>query len=346
MKKAFGWLTICVAVLILLTRFGIVNLGDVIQLGASIPNGSSALSVFFRDSVAPIIGLQVATPVKEDQVIPVGQALAVGFENNLTIRIDSVKILHEDSDFGLGAEAIYAILATRDNGMSRSSRKLLAPGNGAYSVSIGTELDLSDFSLQVNHVADTDRIEVFFLGMESDELGVENELLNASIDVILNMLVDTVMPVTQGIAGLAMEALSGEALGWWQEQDMLGEYKVVLDKSNNWQEGSRHTVQSTNGNLEIVYSILRSTETIQPASETVTLTVENQSAWSVYTIYIWPSDGDAWHNKIRQEVMPDQSLAFVLETGKYNLRAEAERGVFWEQPAVEIARDRTWTITR
>ena len=341
MKKLVSWLIVLGVVALGAKRLGLVNFHFLAQDSKVVQNASGLLASLYSDTLAPLLGLPTSPTPEQGRTIPVGQALAVGYDNNLTIRIDSIRILRSDRNLGLGGEAVFAILATRDNGAFRSSRKLLAPGTGAFPVKVGDFVDLGDFSLQVNHVADDDRIEVFFIGLENDDLSAELGMVNDTLDVILNVLVDTVVPLTTGVPGLALEALSGEALTWWREQDLLGEYKVVLEKSNNWQEGSRYTVESTNGNLEIVYTILRSTERLQPTAETVTLTVENQSAWAVYTVFVWPAEGETWRNKIRQSIQPGESLVFALEAGRYNLRAEADRGLYWEQSAVEITRERT-----
>ena len=308
---------------------------------------SILLKEFYNQNIATLVdGLPVFSTPPPVENVPISQERAIGYTNNLTIRIDSIKLLRNDSDFGLGAEAIFAILVTRDNGIVRSSRKLVAPGTGAYPLRTGDEIPLGDFSLQVNHVSDDEQIEVYFVGLESDTIGEEHDFVNLTLDMILDSIVDAVVPVDDGVTRFAVQILTGEALDWWKKQDVLGDYSLTLDKTNNWHQGERHTVRSKNDNLEITYTIMRSTEELQPLSKTALLTVDNRSLHTIQTIYIWPSNSESWHTKIIHPIEPNKSIKLSVEAGIYNLRAETDRSLYWEQSEVNITHDQLWTINR
>jgi hypothetical protein len=222
---------------------------------------------------------------------------------------------------------------------------MIAPATGYYPFKTGDTINLRDYSLTANQVANSERIEVFILGYEDDGMGPGSKLINTAIDTLTDGLVSRALPAQQALSQIAGGLLPSELLEWWRQQELLGEYIMVLNQSNDWNIGT-HSVRSTNGNLDITYTILRSTELQESPSDTVALTIRNDSSQTIQTIYLWPSDANSWRNRASIELGPGAAETFVLETGVYDLRAEGGNGLYWEQGAIDLSKDQTWTISQ
>jgi len=275
-----------------------------------------------------------------DTPIVVGPAEA--FLNNLAIRIDSVQILKDDGDHGSGGEVYFAILVRRESG---ESAKLLLPGNGILAASVGDALELSAFSLAVNEVQERERIDVYLLGFESDQDTWDDRLANRALDGVV-LVIEELVP-GDSLLKFGYKVLAGDELRWWEAEDSLGECWFVLDERNNWLQGQQYYAQSANENLDIAFTVTKILEvpSTVTSKETVVLTVVNSTSSTVEKIYISPEMSSGWHlNWLEKGIPPGESRFFSVPTGVYDLRAEGSEGMPWEINALDLTRDRIWTI--
>lgn len=286
--------------------------------------------------------LKRPTPIQES---PISQRGAIGYVNNLTIRIDSAKLLRDDGDYGTGGEVVFALLVRRVQGDTVSTAKLVSPGQGVHELRVGDTVGLGDFSLQINNVTDSDRIGVYFLAFDDDgeQQAQGSVAIAAGADVVLEAISDAI-PSEQSIFQMAISRLGGPILAYWQQQDPLGEIQLTLDRSNNWLQGQQYIVHDPSNNLEVAYTILQSTELIVPTEDIVELNVENNSSSTISRLYIWPTNEGIWRSRIDTNLSPGASQTFRLEAGQYDLRAEGEQGLYWEKAAVEVQRYQVWNI--
>ncbi len=284
-------------------------------------------------------------PLPTDTPILVGSAQ--GNTNNLNIRLDTVRILENKGDILWKGDAFFSLLAIRNNG---NSAKLILPGQGTYSVFVGDTIRLDEFSLGVNRVTEDELIAVYILAFESDQQTPETQLL---IEAILQATIFALETVKYeyppaSIVQFALESLSGEALEWWQEAEVLGEYSFVLSASNDWMRGEKYVAQSLNRNLEITYSIFQSVDiTGEIGSDgRVIFTIKNQSSSDIEKVFLSPIENQGWGaNRIEENILPNHSSSFSIVAGNYDLRIENSQGLYWEEADLQVVKNVDWVIS-
>jgi hypothetical protein len=170
---------------------------------------------------------------------------------DLSIKINDVRILNNDYDNGNGAEAYFVIFVTREYGQVRQAKLMIPPDSNPIFLRTNEKLDLSGYSLGINNIQDNydEEISLYILGFDSDE---QSELTNLALDAALAIAEDAIPG--SSFTKFVLGRLSGNALAWWQNEDLLGEYSLILNKSNNWLEGT-HLEMSSNENLITSYTI-------------------------------------------------------------------------------------------
>lgn len=170
---------------------------------------------------------------------------------DFTIQINEVQLLHTDGDNGTGAEAYFVMFATREYGEVKKAKLVIPPDTDTVQMRVGDSLDLSSYSFGINNVQDVrdEEIAIYIMGLDNDE---QSELTNFALDAAL-AIAESAVPGSSFIK-FVLSSLSGKALEWWQNEDLLGEFSLVLNKNNNWLEGT-HSAVSANGNLWISYTI-------------------------------------------------------------------------------------------
>lgn len=268
-----------------------------------------------------------------------------GFTNNLNIRIDSIEF-KDNGDF-LSGEVYISLLAIRRNG---NSAKLVFPGKGTFDVFVGDKIRLGDFSLNANNVSIDESVEIYILAFEEDEItpGAQ-QAINTVLDATILALesVKHEYPIAS-VAKFAVEHLVGEALQWWQEVDILGEYSTILTQSNDWMRGEQYIVQSSNRNLDITFSIFHSVDITDEigADGRVVFTIVNQSSSPLEKVFFSPVENRGWGmNWLEENLLPMESKAFAIVAGTYDLRAENLEGLYWEKSDVRVAGNQEWTIS-
>lgn len=296
--------------------------------------------------------LLIACSTTSPTNIPVSTATPVlagggeGFTNNLNIRIDSIKILENNGDFLWRGEVYFALLAVKKNG---NSAKLILPGQGTFNVFVGDQIALADFSLSANNISANELIAVYILAFEDDQLTPEAQhVINIVLEATILALEATKYEYPPAsIIQFALDNLAGEALDWWQEADVLGEYSLVLAQSNDWMRGEQYLAQSLNGNLEIVFTILHSIDITGQigADGRVVFTVINQSSYPLEKVFFSPIENRGWGmNWLEERIPPMQSKSFAIVAGTYDLRVESSEGFYWERSDVRIINNQEWTV--
>jgi hypothetical protein len=284
-------------------------------------------------------------PQRQPSVVNAGQ----GFTNNINFRIDSIRVLEDDGDSGNGGEFIFALLATRQ--ANQKSAKLLMPGEGSYFVETGKNISLQDFSMSVNDVKSNEKIYFYFLGIEDDELTPEaNNLAELAIGLTVALLGELKHPVAS-VSAFALENLVGEGLEWWQEADVMGEYAVVLEPNNHWLVGNQYRELSTNGNIEITYTILSSSDIEKNiivednTHKEVQFVLVNNTQTNLVTFFISPQGSPSWGpNWLGVPLPPNQSRSFNIPSGLYDIRVESENNLSWEK-SLPINQNENWSLT-
>lgn len=192
--------------------------------------------------------------------------------NNLDIRLDWVEIGENVGDLAGDGEVTLELLVIRGNG---DSRVLTAPGRREYKVSGNNKIILEGFSLTVNEVGPDEKILVYLIAFDNDELsftasrGVDLALGSATVALedalqgtIGQSLIAGKTVSNATLLGIILSTVTGGALDWWEQAEMLGGFGVLLEPQNNWQANSTSVGKSDNENLHFQYSILSQNMTI------------------------------------------------------------------------------------
>lgn len=192
--------------------------------------------------------------------------------NNLDIRLDWVEIGENVGDLAGDGEVTLELLVIRGNG---DSRVLTAPGRREYKVSGNNKIILEGFSLTVNEVGPDEKILVYLIAFDNDELsftasrGVDLALGSATValeDALQGTIGQSVIAgktvSNATLLGIILSTVTGGALDWWEQAEMLGGFGVLLEPQNNWQANSTSVGKSDNENLHFQYSILSQNMTI------------------------------------------------------------------------------------
>jgi len=202
--------------------------------------------------------LPVLQPEQEISVVGIAEPKL----DNLDIRIDWVSISNDVGDLLGNGELYLELLVIRQNGDSRSLR---APGLESYSIRGNERIPLDGFSLTINEIEINEKVLVYFLAFESDELDfLSDRAASTAIDsaiVTLEHGLETgaILGKTlshANIFSLILTTVTGGAYEWWQEADTLGGYAVLLEQDNNWLSGQTYRGKSDDGNLTLQFSII------------------------------------------------------------------------------------------
>lgn len=197
------------------------------------------------------------------QVSPTPGIQARPGNDNILIRIDWIQVNGIVGDMVGNGELFVDMLVIRANG---DSRQLQAPGNGSYKIGEIRKIKLDGYSLSVNGITSNETILLDIVAFDSDEIGfLQSQVASAALDGTLTLLekhLEEAAFVAQmgskaTIVGFVISTAVGGVLDWWQEADVLGDYAVILEPSNNWMLGSPHVVTSSNGNITLSYTIMK-----------------------------------------------------------------------------------------
>ena len=177
----------------------------------------------------------------------------------LTISIQKVTILKDVGDLNDVGEFQLGLLVVNQSG---SSAKLLLPGQGTYQIRTNRPLELnSEYGISVDKAFLNNKIYVHFIGIDNDNPP-------PGADLTFRLFLDWGLPLLEGIVtasggggiSLASMAISSGADYWYdwvKEQDIIAEDGVYLYEENNWSVG-KHEHKTTDGNMEIVYTVMLS----------------------------------------------------------------------------------------
>ncbi|WP_420629736.1 hypothetical protein [Candidatus Leptofilum sp.] len=205
-------------------------------------------------------GTDLPPTVSSQDVTVVG--LADRTPNNIDIRIDWVEIGENIGDLVGQGELTLELLVIRENG---DSRVLEAPGLREYKIDGNNRIFLEGFSLTVNDVAPDEKILVYLIAFENDELsffagrGASLALEGAAEALehaIEKGLIAGKAITNTTLLGIILNTVTGGALEWWQQAEIIGGYGVLLEPENNWQANLTIEGESDDGNLLLQYSIL------------------------------------------------------------------------------------------
>jgi hypothetical protein len=183
------------------------------------------------------------------EILPVFETNPSTISNNISLTINSIMLINDDNDSNNNAEAYFVIFSTREYGDIKKSKLFLPPNTEPIQFAVGDTLNLSNYSLSINNILDNENVSIFLLGFDSDDQG---DLTNFAIDAAL-AVAEEAIPGSSFVKFI-LSRVSGSALDWWQNEDLLGEYSLVLSRENEWMQGT-HSVYSSNSNLQITFSI-------------------------------------------------------------------------------------------
>jgi hypothetical protein len=177
--------------------------------------------------------------------------------------IDQVKILKSTGDpIGSGEFRIFAIAADKYG----HSAGLFCPANAPVSIQIGTvvshpcsaglffkEEDISSgLVIMVSGVDEDQTTEIADLGYEVLSNGLASGIKNA-------LVAKKIVSTSSGPLGIGLDLLTsfvtGKIQSWIEKADVLGSTGIYLSKSDGWGIATKKTIRTSDGGLEITYTI-------------------------------------------------------------------------------------------
>lgn len=177
--------------------------------------------------------------------------------------VDQVKILKSTGDpFGSGEFRLFAVAADKYG----HSAGLFCPANAPVSIQVGTvishpcsaglffkEEDISNgLVIMVSGVDEDQSTEIADLGYEVLSNGLATGIKNA-------LVAKSIIASTSGPIGIGLDILTsfvtGKVQNWIEKADVLGSTGIYLTKSDGWGAATRKTIRTSDGGLEIVYTI-------------------------------------------------------------------------------------------
>lgn len=217
--------------------------------------------------------LSILLAACQPETVPIPQPGSNGSSaKNISIRIDWVEIIEDLGEPFGDSEVYFELFVIRENG---DSRKLRAPAQETYKLIPGESIPLDQFSLTVNNYQANEKIFIYILALEGDELdsgasGTLNIAMNAGSVALekglTNGQIATLASKKANIATFIITSVTGVALDWWQQADILGEYPILLDRNNNYLIGQTIEDISQNRNLKLKFSILSENQVAEPGS--------------------------------------------------------------------------------
>ena len=204
------------------------------------------------------------SPGVESGSLPTQVGEAQASRNSITLRVDWIKIQGQTGDLVGKGELYFDLMVIRQNG---DSRQLRAPGEGSYKITKQSSLQMDGFSLNINNIQPGEKILVFFTAFDSDEPDyLTNKAASIGLDGAMAALgsgLDSGKIFGKAITHASLLTfvlgeVTGIALDWWKQADILGGHAVVLSPSNVWMAGHSYEALSDNGVLTIHYSVIAS----------------------------------------------------------------------------------------
>lgn len=190
-------------------------------------------------------------------------AIGPGIEapNALRVRLDSIHTGDSTQDLDGQGELYVDILVIRTG---NRSRRLTGPAIGTFPARAETLIRLDDYSLQINNVQPTEEILVHFIVMESDDLNFwGNERADVALDGGLEALewalengkIAGRVINHSTVIGFILSALTGEALEWWQEAELIDGYVIRLGPDNGWLANGQYSNTGDLDQVTMTYTI-------------------------------------------------------------------------------------------
>lgn len=186
----------------------------------------------------------------------------------------------------------FRILAVSGDKNGRSTAQV-CPAYKAATIQVGTVLssdrDLCSAGMVFKEDDYKDGIVIMVLGVDEDE---STEIADLGVGVLSNGLATGIKAALEakkiitsasGPIGIGVDLLvgfiTGQAQKWIQEADVLGSTGIYLKKSDGWGVTSGKTIRTSDGGLEITYTInISQTPGSKPPSTTGTTSVPAQSS--------------------------------------------------------------------
>lgn len=292
--------------------------------------------IVFAGGCTGVSGAPMPTAILNE---PIVLGAGVAHQENLSVRLDYVRILEADGDAIGSNEVYFAILVVRpDQPPPMNSAKLIMPGDGTlHGVNNGDIVKLGGFGIQLENVEPDEIIHVFFLGIDEDENNPQRQLAEGAFQVTLDLLSGAVP--AGGLVKFMLSQTIGQAgdkvLDWWREADVIGEYAFTVKGTDHPLIGKQSRVSSNNGNLEFYFSLIPNTEhnsiSVPPSdTDTVNFVIENKSQSTITRIFIVPEDSSTLDSGIEVNIGPNSSESFVIPRGIYKIRLSSEQHTSWE----------------
>ncbi|MBI5935561.1 MAG: hypothetical protein HY867_17810 [Chloroflexi bacterium] len=180
--------------------------------------------------------------------------------------IDQVKILKSTGDFMGSGE--FRILAVSGDKNGRSTAQV-CPAYAPVTIQVGTVIssnsNLCSAGMVFKEEEYKDGIVIMVLGVDEDE---STEIADLGVGVLSNgiasgikgaLVAKKIITTSSGPLGIGVDLLvgfiTGKALDWIEESDVLGSAGIYLTKSDGWGVTNRKTIKTPDGGLEIVYSV-------------------------------------------------------------------------------------------
>lgn len=180
--------------------------------------------------------------------------------------IDRVKILKSTGDFMGSGE--FRILAVSGDKNGRSTAHV-CPAYKPAAIEVGTVLyssiNLCSAGMVFKEEEYKDGIVIMVLGVDEDE---STEIADLGVGVLSNgiasgikgaLVARKIIATSSGPIGIGIDLvigfITGKAQDWIEEADVLGSAGIYLTRTDGWGATSGKTIRTSDGGLEIVYSV-------------------------------------------------------------------------------------------
>jgi hypothetical protein len=201
----------------------------------------------------------------------------------VTIQIKRIQILRGPGDLDQISEfRLFMVASGQDR---RYAAGLVFPANTNLSARVGDVVDASAYGLSVDENSLADELYVYFAGIDSDQ---QSFIVNEAVGQILSLIAEGLWraigvshPVASVVTGFVLDAL----YQYVQQDDIIGDGLIVLNRRDNWNAGQVHEFTSANGGLHITYEVFRNKSTSSgPGATSVPILRQPESTRPLVTV--------------------------------------------------------------
>jgi len=183
------------------------------------------------------------------------QQTGIKTSNNIQIRLDEVCVLGSTGDIVGAGELNFVTVVVR----ATESRKLTGPSEGGIKAVKGDCIYLGGYTLQVNELETTEQLILTFLAADQDDLDFAQSLAASMAIQQLTQKGGRILRVGRVAADmnpliLLIDLVAGTLFDWASDEDIIGEYALIIDADKNWEEG-RHQEITADGSLSLDFTI-------------------------------------------------------------------------------------------